>query len=352
VRAQAHAPSDAELLFQMSTLENNAGHVLEGRGRLDEATTDYRRMLSAAQLLVDSSPKYAGGRPQLGLAHNNLAKMALLHGDVAGAVAGYRADVAIQGQLAAADPRDNAQAERLVLSRGALGRTLALAGALDEGAQVLQQAFDGAQRLHAMEPDSASFHEDVGLYATQLARQRRQQGSLPAAQAATAQSLEMFATLVARDASNPGWQRSQAEARIEQARQALASAQPAVARSALDAAVAAVQPQLAASPQDRAALLALVEARLLLAGLDGPAASRAALEDALAACDAQKDGQRDPRLRALRAELLLALGREADAVAMAQDLWRSGYRDAAFALAMQGHALLPSNAPVASRGAP
>src|SRR5205085_5165801 len=111
-----------------ATLENNAGHVLESRGDADGAVAHYRRMLAVAQQLVAITPENGEWQQHLGLAHNNLAKMALREGELATAVAEYRADVAIETRLATRDARNNAQAERVVLARGALGRTLALTG--------------------------------------------------------------------------------------------------------------------------------------------------------------------------------------------------------------------------------
>jgi hypothetical protein len=52
------------------------------------------------------------------------------------------------------------------------------------------------------------------------------------------------------------------------------------------------------------------------------------LRGALSTLDAQKTGQRDPRLRGLRAELLLRLGQRGAADELAAALWREGYRDA------------------------
>jgi tetratricopeptide (TPR) repeat protein len=334
LRAQALAPTDPVLLFQLATLENNAGHVLESRGDAEDATAHYRRMLAVAKQLVAIEPGNVDWQNHLGLAHNNLAKMALLSGDLAGAVAEYRADVAIEAALAGRDPRNNEQAERLLLAHGALGRTLALTGALDEGATEMQTAFDEARRLSALAPDNASYLEDVGLYAAQLARLRRLQGQAQAAAELVAVSIATYNKLLAKDGSQPGWQRMRAEALVEQAQQ---SPSPATARALLASALGVLDQLLAQSPEDRATLLATVGARLRLAALS-PAMDEASLRSALAACDAPKAGQTDPRLQALRVELLLRL-RDARGAALASQLWQGGYRDAAFATLLRDHGI-------------
>jgi tetratricopeptide (TPR) repeat protein len=334
LRAQSLAPTDTALLFQLATLENNAGHVLESRGELDDATAHYRRMLSVSEQLVAIAPANVDWQNHLGLAHNNLAKVALMAGDLATAIAEYRADVAIEAALARRDPRNNEQAERLLFARGALGRTLALSGALDEGASELQAAFDEARRLSALEMDSASYLEDIGLYAQQLARLRRLQGREDEAAELVGISLSTYDKLIAKDASQPGWQRGRAEALVEKAQLAQS---PEAARELLATALRALDPQLASNPEDRATLLATVAARLRAAALS-PGADEAGLRASLEALDAPKAGQSDPRLQALRAELLLRL-RDARGPALAAQLWEGGYRDVAFATVLHERGL-------------
>ncbi|MEO8159817.1 MAG: toll/interleukin-1 receptor domain-containing protein [Arenimonas sp.] len=316
LRAQALAPGDARLQFQLSTIDNNAGHVLEGRGRIDEAMVHYRRMLELSRRLVARDPSNLDWQNQLGLAHNNLAKMALLRGDVAGAITEYEADVAIEAALAARDPRNNSQAERLLISRGALGRTLALAGRLEDGAAMLRLALDDAHRLNGQDGESVAFSEDVAIYAWQLARLQRLRGDAAGARALVEQSLAESAALIKQDASQPGWQRDRAEALVERAQQLIDAGEESAARADLQSALAILEPQLAAQPDDRGALLATTAARLGMATLMPAAEAGPALRKALAAVDAQGSGQRDPRLLALRAALASRLGQHVGATPM------------------------------------
>ncbi len=345
LRAQGLAPRNTELLFQLSTIANNAGHVLEGRGRLEQATSHYRRMLALARELTAIDAGNVDWQNQLGLAHNNLAKMALQQGDLAAATAGYGADLEIELALARKDPRNNAQAERVLVVRGALGRVLAFAGHVDAAAEQLQAAVTAAESLHRLEPDSASLLENVPIYATPLAALRRLQGDAPAAAVLSQRALAATTELLAKEASNPGWQRRRAEALLEHARQALASGQRAPAEAELRQALALLEPLQAQQPDDRSLLLAAVAAQLELARLEAPGAAKARLQRALAACDAQTSGLLDPRLRALRVELLLRLGQQNTGAELAQAVWRDGYRDPAFALLLREHAIVPSPPP-------
>ena len=328
-QAQRIAPDNPKLLYQLSTVDNNNGHVLEARGQIDAATVNYRRMLDATQRLAALGPKNTEWQNQLGLAHNNLAKMALLHGDLRAAIDGYRADMDIEEKVLALDPRNNAQRERLLISRATLGRTLALAGEMEEGLALLRQAVDEAQRLHATEPESTLFQEDVGLYSAQLARLLRLRGDAVGAAGMARQSKTMFKKLVATDSTQPAWQREQAETLTELAAQAIASGDRGKkAATMLRQALSVLEPQLADNAQDRATVLATVDAQLRLATLS-PARERTALaRNALATIDSQTSATADPRLQALRLESLLLLGRTQEAHALGETLLASGYRDA------------------------
>ena len=335
VRAQVRAPDDPQLLFQLSTLDNNAGHVLEGRGRFEAATVHYRQMLVAAERLARLPSGRVEWRNQLGLAHNNLAKMALLRGDLPGAIAGYRADVAAEAAIVAGDVRNHAQAERLLLAQGALGRTLALAGELDEGADFLQDALDSARRLHEVAADNVGFTEDVGLYATQLARLRRLQGEAAAARTLVAEALAVFDKLVAQESANASWQRARAEALLERSQQAVDGSGNEDARAALREAISILEPQLEQSPEDRAVVLATAAARLGLASLAQDAERAQLAGRALQSLEAQASARSDPRLQALIVQALVLLSRREQAIGMARELSRRGMRDPEFLARMR-----------------
>jgi hypothetical protein len=66
LRAQKLAPRNEDLLYQFTTIANNAGHVLEARGRVDEATASYRRMLAMAQELAKIDAGKVDWQNQLG----------------------------------------------------------------------------------------------------------------------------------------------------------------------------------------------------------------------------------------------------------------------------------------------
>lgn len=335
-RAESHAASNPQWQFQLSTLDNNIGHVMEARGELDQATLQYRHMLTLCQQLVAGQPDNAQWLVQLGGAHNNLGKMALLHGDLVTAVEQYLADDRIESTLSARDPKDDNQRQNMLAVRAILGRTLALAGDVGTGVRDLQQAVDIATTMQAIDPDDAEVQGQVVLYSIQLARLRRLTGDMAAAQAATAASVPVFLALVKRDPTNTRWQRELVEAQLEQVAQWRVAGRVDAARELAQAALLRVQDLRTAQPDDRAILLAFVDAKLLLADVSADADVAAPLRtDALHAMQSVTSGAGDPRLLARQVEALLDLHRAAEAQPLIRRLWSSGYRDGALLAVLQ-----------------
>uniref|UniRef100_UPI0019164CFA toll/interleukin-1 receptor domain-containing protein n=1 Tax=Dyella sp. EPa41 TaxID=1561194 RepID=UPI0019164CFA len=147
----AGAP-DKDFIQQWATVDNNLGHVLESQGKLEQAATQYQGMLAHCRELVRGKNPKTDWQELLGEAHNNLGKIALMQGDLATAIAEYRADDAIETALSEHDPRNHDQKENMVRVRAILGRTIALGGDGDLGGAHLREAIEGAMQLADFEP--------------------------------------------------------------------------------------------------------------------------------------------------------------------------------------------------------
>ncbi|QNK02270.1 toll/interleukin-1 receptor domain-containing protein [Dyella telluris] len=342
---------DKALIQQWATLDNDLGHVLEARGKLDEAVAQYQNMLLQCRHLVDGAQTKTEWHELLGEAHNNLGKMALMRGDLATAIAEYRDDDAIETALSERDPKDHDQRENMVRVRAILGRTLALGGAVDQGAQNIQQAIDGAVQLNQFDPESTGFRAKIALYSTQLARLRRLSGDLEQARRLNDKALEIFGNMTHQDPSNAEWQQDYAEARLEQVEQLLAAGQQGQAHNEATQALSVLSPMQARNPDERSLLLDTARARLLLAAATPDAdASRQSREAALKDLSSAISANSDPRLLALHVEALLSLDRRADADPIVRQLWASGYRDLELLAALKRSDIdYPSNAAVEQR---
>lgn len=346
-RAVKTGAGNSKYLMQMQTVESNLGHVLESRGKLDEAEGAYRNALDMAKKLVAMQPDNVAWNVNLGSDHNNLGKLVLTRGDLVTAIAEYAADDRIETAQSVQDPKNNDQRQNMFRVRAILGRTLALAGETDAAIRDLRDAVNIAEGLHNQDTTITSITETLALYRMQLSRLLRLTGNLPEAIKLTSQSFDAFATLTKQDPTNSSWQREFAEVRNERAAQLAASGENEKAQAQVRAALDWLEPALKKDPDDRATLLATLNARLLLATIPGNPDARIQRGICLATIHSVKSGADDPRLLALKVQALLSLNRNAEAQPVIDQLRVRGYRDPAFVQVLQrAHIDYPPNAQV------
>ncbi|GLQ52326.1 TIR domain-containing protein [Dyella flava] len=346
LKAEPYAQQNLDLQFELEMLDNDIGHVLEARGQLDQARAPYTSALDLSGKLVAAQPNRADWQVELGGAHNNLGKLALLRGDLVNALAEYASDNTIESALASQHPGDLSQREAALTVQAILGRTLALAGADDAGMQRMQQVVDTAQDLVKNNPDNGDFQQVLARYASQLARLKRLNGDLVSAKVLTAQSLAIVTMLVKQSPTDTVLQRLHGEVLTEQSAESLASGHVQDAYTQAQMAADALKPLLARQPHERSIVLDSMAAQLLLAATSTDAdAARQWRLGVVAIAQAQPSGQGDPRLLAMEAQALLALGDTAKAHPLMKELWNCGYRDAEWLAVMRrGHWTYPINA--------
>lgn len=328
-RVEQTGGAGPEFVFQMQSVEINLGHILESRGLLDEAFAMYKDALVLAEKVVAGKPEDVQWTVRLGAAHNNLGKVALMRGDLLTSIAEYAADDRIETELSTRDPRNNDQRENMFRVRAIFGRTLALVGETDAAVGHLREAVDIANQLRQLDASNMPVQENLALYQMQLSRILRLTGNAAEAAKLTSQSLETFGELTKQDPANASWQREFAEVLTEQAAQLLASARHDEARERIRSALDMLNPMLEKNPNDRARLLATVNARLLLAAVSDESDAKHLRETCVQAIGAVKSGAGDSRLLAFEASALISLGRKDEAQTVIDRLRSSGYRDPA-----------------------
>jgi hypothetical protein len=190
--------------------------------------------------------------------------------------------------------------------------------------------------MRAIDPSDSEVQGQVVLYSIQLARLERLGGNLSAARTATAQSLPTFLSLVKQDPTNTRWQRELVEAQLEQSAQSRAAGQTALARTQVQATLPRLDELRRAQPEDRATLLAFVDASLQLADVsDDSQVSQTRRLDALRAMQTVASGADDPRLLALQIQALFSLNKTAEATPLIHRLWSTGYRDGELLAALE-----------------
>jgi eukaryotic-like serine/threonine-protein kinase len=327
-RAETHSTSADDVLYQLSVIDNDIGHVLEARGKFVESEMQYRDMLAHCRQLVAAPNAKSKWMVQLGSAHNNLGQIALARGDLIEAVAEYTADDAIESALAQNDPKNNDQLENQMRVRAILGRTLALAGAVDASVLHLREAVELSAQLVKVDPTNSEFQEYDALYSSQLSRLLRLQGDLATATSLNAHALATFTELTRQDPDNSLWQQEYADALSEQAAQSLTVSRRADARAQTEAALRILDPLLVGHPDSRNLLIATSRARLLLAVAIGDTAESDRLrQTTFEALGAGSGPGEDARLLALQASALVESGHAAQAAAVLERLRNTGYRD-------------------------
>jgi tetratricopeptide (TPR) repeat protein len=257
-QATAERPQD-DWLVVLSSARTNAGRVLETRGEFEEARTLYESVLSTAMLLASRHPYDIQRQADLADAHDSLGKIALEQGKLEQAIGDYRDVHRIKAELLSRSPDDRDAAERLLISNGILGRTLALCGAAVEATEHVREAVEAAQALVAFDGKQADWRFWLGKYGVQLASIARGAGRLQEAAGHDSAALRVLSELVATDGTNSAWQRELASAQVESARLRLAVGELGAADPLLEAALATLAREDEAGRGDR--ILRLLEAQ-------------------------------------------------------------------------------------------
>ena len=332
LRVSAQHPDDTDILDRIGAVRTNVGRIFEARGRTEEARAEYAKVLDGYAYLGRREPDTLGWKTELGYAHNNLAQLALKDGKLEDAVREYVADRDIKIKLFELDPSNNARREDLVAAEAFLGRALYLCGATPAAAAHLRAAMQGVEELLRIDPDSTDWLDKAGSYGWMLGQVSRALGDGADAERRDVQAIARLGQLVRKDAGNVGWQRKLAQAHLENARRTLALAQTVPAGDALAAAKRALERALAGAPDDLSNQLVSAQLQLTLGDVAEAAGDSAKARTAwtVARGIAAASKQTDPAVLDVAIGARLRLGEGAPAIALAQQLGSTGYREADF----------------------
>ncbi len=262
VRATAARPQD-DWLEVLSSARTNAGRVLETRGEFEAARELYESVLATATLLASRHPDDIQRQVDIADAHDSLGKIALEQGRLAQAIGDYRDVHRIKAELSSRIPEDRDAAERLLISNGILGRTLALCGATAEAEEHVREAVGAAQALVAFDGKQADWRFWLGKYGVQLGSIARGAGRLQEAAGHDGAALRVLSDLVATDGTNSAWQRELASAQVESARLRLALGELASVDPLLEAALSTLVREDDSGRGDRNLRLLEAQARIV-----------------------------------------------------------------------------------------
>ena len=171
------------------------------------------------------------------------------------------------------------------------------------------------------------------------------------ADASGSRAVEMLSKVTTEHPDDADQRLKFVDAQVERAAELRAAGRRDVAGAQAHAALQTAEQLLAKDPNDRMKLLAAMQARLLLASVDGDANdAKTQREHVLQTVQAVKVGKTDPRLLALHVEALLGLDRKRDAQPLVRLLWDEGYREPEFVSLLQRARIdYPANSAFQSR---
>jgi serine/threonine-protein kinase len=311
----AREPHQVEWRKSLAAHHLNVGAACEALGDLPAAMAAQRASIELSRQLLARSPGDVALLTPLSTALSWHSTSLEQSGDLAAAVRAREENLAILETLAARDPKNLVTRSDLGVAQDYLARLLIGRGDL-AGAEALQRAsLATGVELSRADPANATWKQNVAIGSSNLAvildEAGRPAAALPVVDAAVAG----LQALAAGKDDNPDWQRSLAAAYGRRGRILGALGRFAEARRELQRARAMLQPLLATNPGTVVALRAAEVSHGLgeveaLAG-DG-AAAQAAWEEALRTLP-PLDRRADHRSVALRARLLLLLGRGGEA---------------------------------------
>jgi tetratricopeptide (TPR) repeat protein len=203
---------------ERSILINRQGDVLRDQGDLAGALASYRASLQLSRRLAEADPSNAGWQRDLSVSQDNVASVLRDQGDLAGALASYRASLQLRRRLAEADPSNAGWQRDLSVSQDNVANVLRDQGDLAGALASYRESLQLRRRLAEADPSNAVWQRDLSFSLTTLAEFHERQGDRTEALPLAQESLMIDERLAALDRSNAIWQKDVAVSRALVAR--------------------------------------------------------------------------------------------------------------------------------------
>ena len=324
-RMVAIDPAKRDWQMEVQYAAVNVGFVQQRKRDYAAATRSFARALASIEKVAAAEPANQDYQKNLTEALAWLADAELAEGHLSDALSHRERQVAILDE-ASRRHRDVDYKERLFSARASLGHLLASTGSLGSAIEQLTASVAGGQGLLATEPGNLRWQQKVAAAQVDRALVLLAMNDVEGAARDSRAAYAIVSKLVATNKDDTGWQRLLTRCLLAQSRVALRQASNLEAQALAARAVEVARMALKDDPVGAA----LVRSEgLLLQGMaqarDGDrTGAQQAWSTALA--DWPKGIAESPREKALRAELLDALGQRNDARQIRRALAETGYR--------------------------
>ena len=206
-RLQADSPHNDAYLFELGQSEFWVGQTAFERNDLATAVAALGRYMEHSRALVERDPDNADYQRELAYAYSNLGTLAREGRRPGEALTHFQSSAAIEQQLLVASPGDADLRYSLAESYSWAGSCLLDLGRLDDSEQSFRRALDLLEALHRQGGNSRHSEEyaDVGAL---LAGVLANRGEPARAVSRLEESISVYAALVRHDPSNVSWQRN------------------------------------------------------------------------------------------------------------------------------------------------
>lgn len=199
-------PSRTDFERSLSLSHSSAGVVLQAQGDLDGALASFRAALAIGNKLAALDPRNTRWQQDLSASHRNIGAVLRAQGERAGALASYRAALAINEKLAAVEPHNTEWQRNLSLSHGNICDLLLTQGDLAGARASCRAALAVNEALAAADPHNTQWQRGVSVSHKRVGDVLIAQSDYAAALASYRAALTIAEKLAALDPQNALWQ--------------------------------------------------------------------------------------------------------------------------------------------------
>ena len=319
-------PENDEYRLERAYGHSNVAMILEAQGQYREALVHHSvtRAIKSERLAAD--PSNAEKQADVAMTLNKMGFVLQRLGDLRGALESFERELMMYRLLARSDPSHSRWKERVAVSHSYAASAREALGDYDAAFALREQELAANRELHTRDPQNAEWQRNLAVSLWRRGNLLRIRGAHEAALTDYAAAEALVEPLIRRDPTRRSWQRDRAVIRVGHARTLLASGHADEARRMAADAASALQ---SLSSLDTILPRYVADAQLVLGDASAAAGDRPAAQRAwLRAHDALRDTARsttDLETLDTWAQVLLRLGRDAEATPVAARLRDAGY---------------------------
>jgi tetratricopeptide (TPR) repeat protein len=216
----------------LSVSHNKIGDVLMAEGDREGALAAYRAGLAIRESLSRLDPGNTEWQRDLSVSHNKIGDVLRAEGDREGALAAYRAGLAIREALSRRDPGNTQWQRDLSVSHDRIGDVLRAEGERAGALAVYRTGLAFAEALSRRDPANTQWQRDLSVSHDRIGDVLMAEGDRAGALAAYRAGLAIAEALSRRDPANTQWQRDLIVSCVK-----LSEVSPAEARASLERAL-------------------------------------------------------------------------------------------------------------------